>query len=556
VNRGPGRIVFLALILAFFAVFLLWPILYVFREAFFPGGGGFSLAYFGQMFADRTLRESLLTSLLLGAVVTALSTLIALPLAICSVRYRFRGKGWLMGVVLLPMIMPPFVGAIGVRHVLAQQGPLTLLCNKLGLVSGSVDWLGMGGFWAVAALAGLHLYPIMYLNLVATLANIDPELEEAARSFGASGWGVFRRVTLPLLLPGYFAGASIVFIWAFTDLGTPLIFKYRQLVAYRIYTYTDSINVNPMGHALVVLVIVMAGALFVASRYLVGAGRGASLTRATRARREISPNLPGACGIYLLLAAVTFLAIIPHLSVIAGALGESWSMTILPEHLGLGHFREAAAHRYARFGLANSLLYSCGSTALDVVLGAGLAYFLSRGRPRWGWLLDALAMMPLAIPGVVIAFGYLGAFGIGPASWVAPFLVMSYTVRRLPYMVRACYAGLEQTSVSLEEASASLGASGWTTIRRITLPLVAANVVGGAILAFSFAMLEVSDSLILAQKVADYPLTKAIYSVFSDPVKGEYIASAMGVLGMAILFVSLLAAGKVLGRRMGLLFRV
>ena len=137
-----------------------------------------------------------------------------------------------------------------------------------------------------------------------------------------------------------------------------------------------------------------------------------------------------------------------------------------------------------------------------------------------------------------------------------PLLIIAYAVRRLPYMVRAAYAGFQQMSVTLEEASMNMGAGPIRTLWKITMPLVLANVVAGAILAFSFAMLEVSDSLVLAIKEQYYPITKAIYSLMGRITDGPYMASAMGMLGMVLLACSLLFTGKVLGKRMGQLFKI
>jgi iron(III) transport system permease protein len=123
-------------------------------------------------------------------------------------------------------------------------------------------------------------------------------------------------------------------------------------------------------------------------------------------------------------------------------------------------------------------------------------------------------------------------------------------------MVRAAYAGFQQTSVVLEEAAMNLGASPMRTLYQITFPLVFANLIAGAILCFSFAMLEVSDSLILALREQYYPITKAIYVLLRRITDGPYIASAMGMLGLFLLAGSLMVAGKFLGRRMGELFRV
>ena len=129
-------------------------------------------------------------------------------------------------------------------------------------------------------------------------------------------------------------------------------------------------------------------------------------------------------------------------------------------------------------------------------------------------------------------------------------------IRRLPYVVRASAAGLEQSPVTLEEAAANLGAPPATVLRRVTVPLIAANLAAGALLAFSFAMLEVSDSLILARKVTDYPITKAIWDLYNRLGEGQFIASALGVWAMALLVVTIVATSRLLGRRLGAVFRL
>jgi iron(III) transport system permease protein len=188
-------------------------------------------------------------------------------------------------------------------------------------------------------------------------------------------------------------------------------------------------------------------------------------------------------------------------------------------------------------------------------------------------------VLPLAVPGLVLAFGYL-SLSLSAQSWVAVYaknreldlrwlqnlfdvrenptllLVIAYAMRRLPYVVRSAVAGLEQTPVDLELAARNLGASSVRTMWRITVPLIGANLIAGALLAFAFAMLEVSDSLVLAQKMSYYPITKAIYELFGRLGDGPYIAAALGTWAMALLTLTILTANSLLGKRMGALFRV
>jgi iron(III) transport system permease protein len=472
------------------------------------------------------------------------------------VKLKFPGKTLLASLLLVPLIMPPFVGAIGMRQILSHSGPINILLKGLHLPP--VDWL-TAGFWCVVALEALHLYPIMYLNLAAAWANIDPGLEEAAENLGGWPLHVFQTVTFPLLLPGFFAGSIIVFVWALTDLGTPLMFGYRKVIPVRIFDCTKDINENPMGYILVILVIAVTILLFYASRRLLEGRQFAMMTRGHVVEREKPVRGWALLGCYAVPLAIIFLAIIPHLSVALTSFSKGWAMTILPERYSSEFYGKVFSDELTATAIRNSLLYSVVSTTVDIALGFLIAYFLVRRDIPAKSLLDTTAMLPLALPGIVIAFGYVACYSgtfLDPRTNPIPLLILSYAVRRLPYSVRAAYAGFQQTSVTLEEAAQNLGASPFRALMTITLPLISANLIAGAILSFSFAMLEVSDSLVLAMTEKFYPITKAIYVKAQLLGEGANVASALGVLGMVLLTVSLLLAGKLMGKKMGEMFRV
>lgn len=552
-----GEAALLAGVVALLAVSLFYPLVYVFKDSFFHGGK-FSLAFFRSVFMNPVTVEAIGNSFVLAIVATALTALLAVPLAYAAVRFAFPFKRLLVGLLLVPMIMPPFVGAIGMRQLLSRFGSINLLLMQAGLIDSPVDWLGAARFWGVAGVMVLHLYPIMYLNVAAALANVDPTLNEAASNLGSSGWRVFGRVTLPLMMPGFFAGAVLVFIWALTDLGTPLVFQYKRVMAVQIFDRVADVTSNPEGSALVVLVLLLTVVAFVGSKRLFGSkayqtlGKGGS--RAVEARLPV----PWRIAVPLLFVLVIAVSCLPHAAVILTSLRAKWFMTVLPETYTLKYYADALGHDLTLPSIRNSMTFSSLSTVVDVVVGVAVAWLLARRKFRGAELLDAAVMLPLAVPGLVLAFGYLAGFAgtrIDPRINPVPLLVMAYAVRRLPYMVRAAYAGFQQISASLEEAAANLGSAPWRVLRRITLPLTSANLVAGAILAFAFAMLEVSDSLILAMKEQFFPITKAIYQLLIRIDDGAYVASALGVWAMLFLAVSLIAAGVFTGRKMGQLFR-
>jgi len=552
-------VVFIAL-MGFFTVFLFIPILYIFIGAFFTEGG-FTTYYFTLMFTDPVLSESLRNSLMIGVYATILTSAIAVPLAFLMVRYEFPGKRFFQGLLLIPLVMPPFVGAIGMKQLFARYGSINLFLMNLGLMKEPFDWLGQG-IPAIVILEALHLYPYLYLNTAAALANIDPTLEEQAQSLGATGFRLFRSVTFPLMLPGFLAGAIVTFVWAFTDLGTPLIFDYPYVLSRQIFSKVQDIRINPMGYAMTVLTLAVAVvAVLVARRY--GSmrsyemlGRGHITPRVRRIgdgkrRWSVTP-------VYIGLLLVVFLALIPQISVVLTSIAKTWFLSVLPQEYTLEYYYQAVTHPLTVSSVANSFIYSIGSTVIDVVLGIVIAWLLARKTFPGKDILDSTAMLPLALPGIIIAFGYISVFSgtiLNPLNNPIPLLILSYSIRRLPYTTRAAYAGFQQTSVSLEEASQSVGASAFQTMIYITAPLIVANVLAGGIISFSSNMMEVSDSMVLAMTQPYYPITKAIYNLDLRLGDGPYIASALGILAMLITASCLLLANRLLGRSMGELFR-
>jgi iron(III) transport system permease protein len=558
----------------FFALFLIWPIVQVVSRGFGKKGGGITFAYIGLIFQSPILRQGLANAAAIAIAVTVLSLAIALPLSILSVRYDFPGRGILTGLLLVPLVLPPFVGALGMRLILGRLGPLSVLftANPLG-----IDWLGRMKIVGIIIVEALHLYPIMLLNLQAALANIDPAMEQAAANLGASGPRIFRKITLPLIRPGLFAGCTLVLIWSFTELGTPLMFDYYTVTPVQIFHQLTDVADNPLPYALVVVTLFASTLLYLIGKVLLGRGFDAATTKATTAAS--SAKITGLRGFLCALPflIIFLLAVLPHISVILTSLSGTgaWYKTILPSIFTTGHFKDALRDELAFPSIVNSIEYALIATIIAVVVGLSASVIIVRSDLPGKQLIDALAMLPLAVPGLILAFGYLAisislkqkwpallASPNGPLRWLdvqehpLVLLVLAYAARRLPYVVRSAAAGLEQTPRDLELAGANLGASRWTVMRKITVPLIFANLIAGALLAFAFAVLEVSDSLILAQRASDYPITKAILDLSQRLGDGLYIASALGVWAMALLTLTILAANAFLGKKMGAIFRV
>ena len=238
--------------------------------------GGFRWLIWRRCFGIRFTWRGCGNAVLMGVGSTAIALVIALPLAWVGDRYEFPLKGWLTGLALAPMVLPPFVGAIGMMAVFGQMGAVNAVLHAVGVLGAgrTIDWLGRGRFAGIVLLNGLHLYPILYLNAAAALANIDPAMEEAAENLGCTGWRKFRRVTLPLMMPGIFAGGSIVLIWAFTELGTPLMFNFTRILPVQIFNGMKEVSGNGMPFALVVVMLAAAMGLYWRDAVCAGTGAG------------------------------------------------------------------------------------------------------------------------------------------------------------------------------------------------------------------------------------------------------------------------------------------
>lgn len=566
IPRRLARGLFAAVALLLAALFLapLWAVL----QGGFRDEDGFTLRPLLAVLADPVYVAGLRNSLGIAVAVTILSSLIAVPLAWIADRWDFAGKRWLTGLLLAPMILPPFLGAVGWQQLLGRYGAINALFGT------AFDWLGGAGATGVVVLESLALFPIVYLNAAAALANLDPALGEAAANLGATGWSRFRRVTLPLIAPGLFAGGVLVFLWSFTELGTPLMLNYVRCAPVQVFDALKEMGADATPYALVTVLLLASLLLYCFGRLLFGRGGRADGGRGVRGAR--AERLHGARAA---LAAAPFalvlgVALLPHLAVVLTSFAEpgSWYATVLPERLGLDHWREALGHPLTVASIGNSLAYSALALSACVVIGTAVALLVARSDLRLRGALDAFAMLPLAVPGLVLAFGYLAwSSRLANEPWVKEsafwrglldvrenptlFLAIAYAVRRLPYLVRGVVAGLQQTPVELEEAAQSLGCAPLRAGRCITLPLISANLIAGALLAFAFSMLEVSDSLILAQRQDHYPITKAIFELFQLLGAGPYLAAALGVWAMAFLGLTILAASLVFGRRLGALFR-
>jgi iron(III) transport system permease protein len=546
----PVQYAVAALIALFLLVFLVIPVVTVIYVAFADGSGGFTLSHFASFFHITLMRESFWNSLYVGFWSVMFASLIAIPLAYFTVRFEFRGALIIQTLGILPLIMPPFVGAVAMQLIFGRSGSVNLLLN---------DWFGitlplMEGLNGVIFVEALHYFPFILMNLVVALNNIDSSMEESAQNLGASGMRLFRRIVFPLAMPGYVAGAALVFIKVFDDLGTPLVLNQTNMLAPQAYLRITSIGIeDPIGY--VASVIMVAASLFAlwASTWIMRGKDYATLQRgyAGLAKRRLNPGQTALAYGWITLVLLVVLA--PHIGILLLSFAKVWSFSVVPESYTLAHY--ATVFQDSPRMIWNTVLY-CGIAAtLDVLIATAIAYIMLRTRIPGRQALDFTVTIALAIPGVVLGIGYLRTFrGIEipftgellTASWV--LLALAYTVRRLPYALRSCVAALQQMHVSLEEAAENLGASKGRTIRRIVVPLMAGGMLAGFIISFMTAAVELSTTIMLVTAQNDAPMSYGIY-LYMQSAAGRGPGAALGVLAVVLVALGTYLSHRLIGNR-------
>lgn len=526
----------LLLITAFFAAFMLYPLGHVLTRAFILDNTP-SLKFFRLMLGSSVYRETVLNSINLAISVTAVASLLAYPLAFILSRVKIPFSTLLHSLILAPLVVPPFVGVLGVRQLFSRFGSVNVALLDLGIIHKPLHFLGQGNIIGIAMLQVVHLTPIIYLSIRASLSNTHTSLEEAAQLCGASRIRTLSRVTLPLSIPGWFAGATLVFIASLTDLGTPLIFEYRNVLSVQIYNMLTDLQENPVGYAFVVSTSLLCITIFMASQLVVFKGGYAGSGRSREG--ELPRVLPRWVTLIATASVLAYalLAAVPQVALILVALSKEWFISILPQSYTLHHFREVLNHKLTTRSLAISFCLSLAASILTLLVGYLTAHTVCRGRSRTKHLFEALSLVPLAVPGIVFAFGFIGAFsGTLLDNRLNPFplLIIAYAIRRLPAMVRTVTAGLQEANRTLEEAALMVGASPLKISYSITMPLIKRHLFAGAMLTFAYSMIEVSDSLLLALESKFYPVSKAIYSLMGRP-DGLEVGSALGVIVMMVM---------------------
>jgi len=559
-RANAGSALLVCTLFSVLITFIVVPIILVFHESF-SWEGRFTLEHYTAFFDNPFFFRCFMNSLTVATASTAVSSLLGVPIAYILARYDIPGKKTLRVLCTMPLIMPPFVGALALKYFLGRHGTFNIILMEYLGFTEPVNFLY--GLHGVVLVTSLNLYPLIMLNVMASLSKLDPSLEESAKNLGSKGFHLFRTITFPLVMPGFAAGAILVFIWSLSDFGTPLMIgsaAFDLLAPQAFFNITEVIEERAvrLGIVIVALLVLLSTSALACMRKYVSLRQYAVLTVGT-APGVLVEHVSGlkryACLAFCV--AVVAVSLLPHAGIIIGSFGTVWSFTVLPEGYTLDNFKTVLIDtpKY----LLNSLRYSTLTTLFSLALGSAIAYSVVRRQFVGRNFLDVLAMAPFAIPGIAVAVGYIRLFR-NPipftdfdllSTWL--IIPIALSIRNLPYALRASFAIMQQIHVSLEEASMNLGATRLYTFFRITLPLLLVGLLTGGVIVFVSSMEELSTSWLLSLPGRGWePMSVGIMVYSQLGIFGQ--AAAIGAVLIFIVTACVAIAYKLAGARTGIAF--
>lgn len=502
--KSPGVAVIITLLLLAVGVIVVYPALVLLGSAF-SWAGQPSLEAIQRVLQAEENWHALGNSLWVCTWATLGATALGIVLAWLIARTNIPMRPLLRLLLLIPYLIPPFVGALAWIYLIGPVGFLTKMYMGLsGLTAPPFRIYGPGGIIWVMLLYG---FPIPYLASMTAFERLDVSFEEAARASGAGILRTLRDITLPLLLPSIGAGALLLWISLLANFGIPQIigFPARYFVLpTRIYgTVVSSAGENNLQLAAalaILLAFTSAPALWVywhlARRPRSGSASGLRVVAPVRLGKARWPAFAFA----LLVALIA--GILPVAAVMLTSIIRAPGVPLVPENLTLNNYGTLATIDGAWRSLRNSAGLAAGAATLVTLLAIGMSYILVRWRPRGGGLLDTLITLPYAVPGTIVALAMI-------LAWLRPILgirlydtvwilFLAYVARFLAVGVRTASAALEQLPISLEEAARASGAGALRAFLDVTLPMLRPALLVAWFLVAIPALTELTMSTLLA----------------------------------------------------------
>jgi len=534
--RDPVLLVLLVAIAVSIALFVVYPLARV-LIASFSVEGEWSLSGYGEIATRRLYRNALINSLGVAALVGVVGSVLGYIAAFVLTRLDVPGKRLLHYITILPIVSPPFVSAVSIVFLFGFNGLVTR--QMLGLSDFSIY-----GFHGVVLSQVFTFAPIAYLSLRGVLASLSPTLEDAAFNIGATRWQTFWKVTLPLSLPGLASAFLVVFIESMADFGNPLVLAgaaFPMLAPQAYLEITGSFNLS-RGATLAVVLLLPSMTAFAIQRYYLAKRQYITVTGKPTASTSkiVSPTVKWL--LYGIVVTFALLVVAFYAVILVGAFTRVWGFNYTPT---LAHF--VYVFDVGLDSVIDTLIVAIVSTPVSGLLGMLVAFLVVRRTFPGRTALEFGSILSFAVPGTVVGIGYILAFNAPPLvlTGTLAILVLCFVFRYMPVGIQSGIAVLRQIDPSIEEAAQNLGASGLTTFRKVTLPLIAPAFFSGLVYAFVRAMTAISAAIFLVSANWNLMTVQILNQVGSGRLG---VAAAFSVVVIVIVLVAIGIISFLVGR--------
>ncbi|WP_165997556.1 iron ABC transporter permease [Bacillus sp. Cs-700] len=532
--------------------YVLYPTVETFIESF-KKNGLFTLQNYVDFFGPKAQAnlEALWNSVYISLLSVLLSACIGVPLAFIFTRYNFPGRSFFSGIAIMPIVLPSLVGVMAFMWLYGEAGLIPVALQDL-LNLEEVPF-SIGGVTGILLVHAYTMYPYFYMTVSSALNNVDPSLEESAANLGSGRFGVFWKVTFPLLTPALVAASLLVFMVSMASFSAPFLLAggYRVL---SLQIYFSKINGDlEMAATQSVILSAVSITFLLFMRWFQNRKDYRMGSKGIGAHRS-EVNNPFLKWVMVSLGIVAMIVLLlPHavLAILSFVPEGAWTWQKYPSSFNLENYRLLFEDPNIWDPVRNSLIMAFFACLGCFVFGIITSYALVKRKFFGKNLLDILVMLPWALPATVVgmnlilAFNSKSIFSFGQVLvgtfWILP---LAYFIRFIPLVVRSTNAVLEQMDDSIEEAAQNLGARWLYTFRRVVLPIIMPGVLSGTLLAF-------------VQAVGEFPTSVLLYTLDNRPISIEIMnqlrmfnlgqAAAYGMIQVGLIAIVMLISYKFFG---------
>ncbi|HQE69273.1 MAG TPA: iron ABC transporter permease [Rectinema sp.] len=487
--RDPVLLAVILLVTASLAIFILYPLVEVATTSLDVGGGRLGFGVYAEVAKSAYIRKALYNSLLMSTLTAIVGTIIGFIFAFAVVRAKVPLARFFNTMAVIPIVSPPFIGALAIIMLFGNNGLISWNLLKIQ----NFPIYGFNGLFIAQVVT---FFPVSYLTLKGVLESMNPILEDAALDLGGTRWKVFKKVTLPLAIPGIASSVLLLFVETLADFGNPLILAGSRFPMLSVQAYLQIVGMYdlPKGAAISILLLVPSLIAFYLQRWLVGKRKYTTVTGKPQqsTTQIVSPGARAALFVACLIIALLVAMI--YFSIVVGAFAKVWGYDHRPT---LDHFKFVFGVGFK--AVRDTLIIAGTATPFAGLLGMVIAYLVMRVKFPGRSFVESVSMLSFAVPGTVIGIGYILAFNHPPLvlTGTLTILLLNFVFRYIPVGIESGKAILSSIDPSIEEAAINLGADSRKTFTKVTLPMILPAFFSGLVFAFVRGMTAVSAAIFL-----------------------------------------------------------